>query len=118
MRLRREPALDREVSVLKRLTWHYVIDNPALATQQIGHKRIINDLFDVFADAATDRKRWLLFPWGYRERLISIADGELEEEPLRIAVDYIASMTEQQAIDMHRRIIGANPGSALDPIVF
>jgi dGTPase len=116
-RLRRVPALDVEVAVLKRLTWHYVIHNPSLATQQIGHERIIDNLFDVFFEAVGDQKQWVLFPWGYRERLAKIHSGELEEDPIRIAVDYIASMTEPQAIDMYRRISGANPGSALDPIV-
>jgi dGTPase len=118
MRLYRDPTREVEVAVLKRLTWNYVIHNPSLATQQMGHRQIIGDLFELFVNqAANDREQWVLFPWGYRERLEASKSGDVESVRKRIAVDYIASMTEQQAIDMHRRITGANPGSALDPIV-
>ena len=118
MRLYRDPTREVEVAVLKRLTWHYVIHNPSLATQQMGHRRIVGDLFELFVNqAANDRDQWVLFPWGYRERLEAVTSGDVQNVRKRIAVDYIASMTEQQAIDMHRRITGANPGSALDPIV-
>ncbi len=116
-RLHKDPELEIEVVVLKRLTWHYVIHNPSLATQEVGHRQIVADLFNVFAEAVESRQKRVLFPWSYRERLEEVDAGVVQENPLRLVVDYIASMTEQQATDMHRRVTGVSPGSALDPIV-
>ena len=36
---------------------------------------------------------------------------------IRIAADAVASLTEQQALDMHRRIAGYDARSVLDPIM-
>jgi dGTPase len=41
-----------EVDVLKELTWRYVIERPALASQQHGQKKVIRELFETFMDAA------------------------------------------------------------------
>lgn len=47
-----DPDAEKEVIVLKELTWRYVIQNPALETQQYGQRRVVRELFDIFADAA------------------------------------------------------------------
>jgi dGTPase len=105
---------DKEVMMLKELTWRYVIQNPALETQQYGQRRVIKDLFHIFADAAVSRgspKNLGIFPVDYQEQLI--VAGE-EQERLRLISDFIASMTEQQAFVMHRRLTGIAPGSVTD----
>jgi dGTPase len=105
---------DKEVMMLKELTWRYVIQNPALETQQYGQRRVIKDLFHIFADAAVSRgspKNIGIFPVDYQEQLI--VAGE-EQERLRLISDFIASMTEQQAFVMHRRLTGIAPGSVTD----
>lgn len=105
---------DKEVMMLKELTWRFVIQNPALETQQYGQRRVIKELFHIFADAAVSRgspKNLGIFPIDYQEQL-TVA-GE-EHERLRLILDFIASMTEQQAFVMHRRLTGVAPGSVTD----
>ena len=50
------PDAQREIDLLKQLTWYYVIKNPALASQQAGQRKIIRDLFAEFRKAATDQR--------------------------------------------------------------
>lgn len=109
-----------EVTMLKQLTWDYVIENPALETQQHGQKRVIKELFDVFMDAANSnggsKTNWTMFPVGYREELEKTEElDNAEKEQTRIVTDLIASMTEQQALKMYQRLTGVSLGSVLDP---
>ena len=77
-----------ETKLLKQLTWHYVIENPSLAIQQFGFKKVIKDLFQVYNDEKNDR---LVPPllWFTRDDSASQA---------RIAADIISSMTDSQAL--------------------
>jgi dGTPase len=79
-----------------------VIERPALATQQQGKRRIASDLL-----------RWTfespgLLPIGRTEEL------EVHGDPLRAAADHVASLTEGQAIALHRRMSGTGLGSITD----
>jgi dGTP triphosphohydrolase len=77
-----DPDLQHEVTVLKQLTWHYVIKNSPLETQQCGIRRVIEGLFKAFMDAASDQSKWTMFPIGNREVLERIKDqgGDKEKE--------------------------------------
>jgi len=56
-----------EIFMLKQLTWHYVIKNPALATQQHGQKLIIRQLFNAFYKAGTRKDLNIdFFPISFR----------------------------------------------------
>lgn len=104
----------KEVALLKQLTWEYVIDNPSLATQQYGYRIVIQELFDVFANAAQDPKGRNMFPRGVRDLLLpDLTDAERT----RIVVDTIASMTEQQALEMYQRLKGISFGSVLKSVM-
>ena len=108
-----------ELFVLKQLTWHYVINNPALATQQYGQRRIIRELFQIFNDAAVTR-RLDIFPRSYRERLeLLIQDDryDVQEERVRIIADLLSGMTEQQVVAIHQRLTGVSLGTVMDSIV-
>ncbi len=102
---------------MKQLTWQYVIENPALKTQQYGVRQVIEKLFEVFIDAASSRKNWNMFPVGYREELERIEElsEDRENERIRTVVDLIASMTEQQALKIYQKLMGISLGSVLDP---
>ena len=111
-----------EVDLLKQLTWHYVILNPALAAQQYGQRRIISDLFEIFLEAADARPTAAVrrvLPTAFEEALAdSEAKGRVPRGTrIRIAADAVAGLTEQQALDMHRRLTGYDSRSVLDPIV-
>lgn len=100
-----------EITMLKELTWTYVIDNPALATQQRGQRHIVRELFAIFAEALS-KERYALFPASARER-IEEASGN-HEAKLRVICDLIAGLTEREAIDLYRRLVGVDFGSVLD----
>jgi dGTPase len=105
---------EKEVLMLKELAWRYVIENPALETQQYGQRQVICRLFNIFADAALSRdsRRNLgIFPVGNQEQLGAAAS---DEDKVRLVADFMASMTENQAFIMHRRLTGAAPGSITD----
>jgi dGTPase len=110
-----------EVAMLKQLTWQYVIYNPALAAQQYGYRRVIRELFEIFMDAAADPGMRNLLPVRCQEWLRrddERADFESDDQfAARAVADLIASMTEQEALGMHRRLTGASPGSVTDIVV-
>ena len=108
----------REVAALKQLTWEYVIDAPALATQQYGQRKVIEDLFGILTDAAS-RNDFGVFTPRFSERLRGalpdLSSDESKREITRTVSDYISGMTEREAVELHRRLSGASLGSVLDP---
>ena len=109
-----DPDLRAEVTMLKEITWTYVIEASSLAAQQRGQNRIIEDLFNIYTESTASQTAWNIFPTYYRERL---RDATGQAEAIRICVDLIASMTESQAIAMHRRLTGQTHASGLDEIL-
>ena len=108
----------QEVRMLKELTWYYVINNPALATQQYGQRKLIKDLFMIYHEVARDERDWHVFSASTREQLEALENhGKTDERKRRLTrliVDLIAGMTEKHSIEMHRRLNGASLGSAFD----
>ena len=105
-----DPAMHQEVFMLKQLTWHYVLLNPLLVTQQHGLRNLIRGLFDILHKAA-EEKNFLVFPFAVREEFEPEAGDPAPAQ--RIIADYIAGMTEQQARRMYLRLTGISPASAL-----
>jgi dGTPase len=108
-------AIDRgrlaEVAVLKEIAWYYIIASPALATIQYGQRRVIRDLHDLFIEATTHADMEELFPTPQRELLQRAATDNNRH---RVATDFIASLTEEMAFELHHRLTGVSPGSLLD----
>jgi dGTPase len=115
-----KPKQRNEVFMLKKLTWYYVIQNPKLATQQHGQRRIIRTLFLSFLRAVRQND-FNLFPISYREQLEAIDPNQLDEEKkvakTRLVVDVIAGMTERQSVELYGRLTGTSLGSVLDPML-
>ena len=104
-------ALD-QVLMLKELIWTYVIKAPALATEQAGQKHMISHMFQVYCDAAVS-KNYEMFPAYFNKRL---KDGD-ETERKRLAIDFIASLTESQTKRLYARLTGLSTDASLsDPI--
>ncbi|MCZ2838215.1 deoxyguanosinetriphosphate triphosphohydrolase family protein [Modestobacter sp. VKM Ac-2985] len=112
------------VKMLKQLPWYYVIHDPALATMQEGNRRLVGELFDDLLEwlprAHADRE-----PYRIPKRLLDLWSASEEEvgnetyldetaRAARCVADYIAMLTEAQAIDMHGRLRGRTGQSALD----
>lgn len=117
--LLRPQALLDQVEIVKQLVWHYVIVNPALATQQHGHVRIIRWLFDTYLDASTrGPKHWRIMPPRFRQVLEDWRESHGGDMPrarlVRNTVDTIASFTDLEAVRLFQRLSGIAPGSVLD----
>jgi dGTPase len=121
--LKREAEHLMQITMLKELTWHYVIKSSALAGQQFGQQKAIETLFSIFREAVRedDHRYWARLPERNREDMASlynkfgkaIPDGER----IRVVADAIAGMTDQQAVLMYQRFMGIAPGSSFDSIV-
>jgi dGTPase len=102
-----------QVNILKQLTRFYVVENPALETQQYGQRRVVRELFGIYEDALDSGHDMGVFPPSHREE-IEAANGH--EERIRIVSDLISSMTEQQLLRTHQRLVGLSPGSVMDVV--
>ena len=100
-----------EVAVLKELAWFYIIDSPALATVQRGQERVVRDLHGIFCEATAKTTEWKLFPEGARHWLERAKSDRVRS---RIATDFVASLTEDMAFELHHRLTGTSRGSILD----
>jgi dGTPase len=96
-----DPQYESQVAMLKELTWHYVINAPALATQQHGQRKAVRDVFECLLGAAKEHK-FEMFPTFYREKLPTTPRAELP----RLVIDLISGMTERQCIDIFHTITG------------
>ncbi len=119
------PEAVGEVELFKQLTWHYVIHDPALATLQQGQARVLEGLFDHLMDwhrAAVARKEEYRLPTRLRD-LYGITAREPgsqayaneEARRARAVADYLASLTEEQTVDLYERLSGQGGHSVLDP---
>jgi dGTPase len=106
------------VAVLKAITTYYVIERPSVLAQRFGQRHVVQSLFDMFYEAATeDEQRDLpIFPAVFQERVKQLGNTQLG--PIkRLIADVIASMSEGQLIDTHLKLTGQSLGSVVDPII-
>jgi dGTPase len=90
-----------QTTILKELTWRYVILQNELATVQYGQRKAIRDLFGVFLEAIKSGK-YELFPPGFAE----LIQGDTKVPPARWAADYISGLTEREVSRLHHRLNG------------
>jgi len=109
-----DPVRRMEVAMFKELTWGYVITNAALATQQIGQRRVIKELFTIYMGEAASPKRQTAFPAIYQDYLREVGDDQRQHA--RIVADLISGLTEEQALRLYRRFTGVDLGAVLDPL--
>lgn len=125
-----------QVEVLKKLTWYFVIDRPAMKSAQRGQEKLIRELFvwllswidDAYQGPETidpNTPRFDYLADGLPPRLIDFldiaywqpsAEGGYRSKTrrhARAASDFIASLTEPQALELHSRLSGSNAGSML-----
>jgi dGTPase len=106
-----DPRQRAEVTILKELIWFYVVDRHELATLQAGQRRLVKTLCSAFG-AAAHNNSLRLFPEPVREQL----EGQNERARMRGTRDYIASLTEAKAYELHHRLTGAARTTLLDVI--
>jgi dGTPase len=106
-----DEKLVRQVRALKAATWLYVVRRPSLAVIQHGQRQMIDRLFEWYYDATGQDGDARLLPPAYQERLSS---GASSSDRMRLVADLIASLSEQAAVELHRRLGGTGSGSAMD----
>lgn len=96
------PERREACDLLKELLWCYVVDRPSMRTLRHGKQRIVSELLCWTHEAPE------LLPVERAEELACHGDA------LRAAADHVASLTEGQAIALHRRLSGVALGSVSD----
>ncbi len=110
------PKQRLEVTALKQLVHVYVVRRPGLAVVQHGQRRVIEDLFDFYFRASSQRGvdggDHRLFPPGARERLVNSASTSTGRA--RVVLDLLSGLTEDSAIQLHHRLSGGWTAPTLD----
>lgn len=110
--------LEREITILKELTWQYVILSPSLVAREEGQRRVIKGLFDAYMESASSKQPKLL-PAPFQEELseaLGKAPGDEKAMRLRIVIDVITSMNDLQAVRAYHRITGISLGPVLESL--
>jgi len=110
--LRRDARLDTEMDALKNLMRRFVYESPGLVAQQRGQQLVISTLFKVFCEAAVEQDLRALLPSHLHER--AKQNGNSDAGAIRLAMDAITCLTEEQALRLYRRVSGLETGSLLD----
>lgn len=115
-------VLRSQVDLLKSVMVYYVYESPALVAQQVGQRKVIGELFrQLFAATQPDSRKRGLIPPPFQAELAEVhkEDGPaLQRGRVRLAIDIITSLTEQQAVDYYKRLTGHSPGSVRDRILY
>lgn len=109
-------AAEQQIEILKHLTKYYVITNPNLMQQQVGQQKVIRELFKViYQQADPDTLPQSAIPSPFRERLKK--QNKRGVPRARFTADMISSMTEKQAVALHKRLCGNTPRSLVSSIL-
>jgi dGTPase len=111
-----------QMEFLQRLVRHFVIEDPRLATQQAGQRRVIDTLFNEFLQASEPNRHGQprnrhIIPAAVERDLDSVLklEGEAQYHArLRLAADAVCSFTDAEAIAISNRLRGTVPGSVMD----
>lgn len=130
------PSAVLQVEVLKKLTWYFVIDRPAMKSAQRGQEKLIRELFvwllswidDAYQGPEADNPKIPRVNYiadGLPPRLVDFLDiahwqrsatggyRTRTRRNSRATTDFIASLTEPQTLDLHNRLSGSSAGSML-----
>jgi dGTPase len=106
-----------ENQVLKSITFEFVIDDQRTTTLAFKGREIVRRLFEALYEnttGAVGRHRFLLFPQELRATLRSFESDEFDLA--RATCDYIAGMTEGQAVHLYKRLFEPAAGSPAEPV--
>ncbi|MDA2925218.1 hypothetical protein MYX65_11320 [Acidobacteria bacterium AH-259-L09] len=105
-------------AVLKALTIEFIVNDERTTTFAFKGEEIIRRIFEALRKNAHPdthrRSRFKLFPTNMRDHLEAAQDDQTKLA--RLMCDYIASMTEGQAIRLHRRLFEPTGGSPFEPV--
>jgi dGTPase len=108
------PSRRDEIAFLKRIVWHFVIQNPRLASAQEGQRRVIQALFDTYFSALA-REEYRLIPPLFADDatevgIVKVKKPKANPKATRLVIDIVASFSDDQAMAMYRRLMGSDDG--------
>ncbi len=108
-----------QVEVFKQLTYHYVVANAALATQQVGQREVVRRLYEIYRQALIGGKgSAAIFPPRVRSEVEPVLGAAADPTlAVRVAADVVSGMTEEQAVRVYQRLVAVEFGPLLDPAV-
>jgi dGTPase len=108
------PSESRILSLLcKSVVWEAVITDPRVASMSTKGKEILHELFNLLREELVERKSCALFPRYYRP----IAEECLEKgeaEATRAVCNFLALLTDMDALRMHALLRGSKASSIFD----
>lgn len=102
--------IEYEIEILKNLTRFYIIESRRLATLQQGQRKIISDLYSILSESLKDDFK--LFPTKFRSLMEDYSFSSMEQE--RIVLDIICSLSDAEAVRLHKRLTGIEVHSILE----
>jgi dGTPase len=110
------PNEPRVLSVLcKSVVWEAVITDPRVAAMSMKGKEILRDLFYLLLGELVEKKSYAIFPRYYRPTIQDCMDkGELEAA--RGVCNFLALLTDTDALRLHALLRGSKYSSAFDLI--
>ena len=110
----RVPDESRILSVLcKSVVWEAVITDPRVAAMTTKGKEVLYDLFHLLLSELIDKKSIALFPRSYRP-VIEDCIGKGELEAARGVCNFLALLTDMDALRMHALLRGSKASSIFD----
>jgi dGTPase len=109
--------LREECSVLKAMTFEFIIRDERTTTFAYKGREIVRRIFEALRENTHEvagKDRFELFPRYLRHGLEDAIDNQ--SDLYRMACDYVASMTDGQAIRLYRRLFEPTGGSPFEPV--
>ncbi len=100
-------------AVCKAVVWEAVITDPRVAAMSTKGKEVLHDLFYLLLSELVDKKSYALFPRYYRP-LIKEAMDKGEPEAARGVCNFLALLTDMDALRLHSLLRGSKASSVLD----
>jgi dGTPase len=110
------PVESRILSALcKSVVWEAVITDPRVAAMSAKGKEILHDLFSLLLSELVEKKSCVLFPRYYRPIVEeSMQKGEIEAA--RSVCNFLALLTDMDALRLHALLRGSKASSIFDLI--
>ena len=108
------PHESRILSVIcKSIIWEAVITDPRVAAMSIKGREILRDLFQLLLEEVLEKKSVALFPRYYRPTVEECLGGG-QMEAARAVCNFLALMTDRDAVRFHALLRGTKASSIFD----
>jgi dGTP triphosphohydrolase len=98
----RDAVVVKEMAILKQLTWHYVIEDPALVERQYGQCYAVGMLFKIYMNAS-DAEWERIVPAPFTQL---VHEEKRDSAKARLVIDMLASMGEHELLRRFQTLTG------------